>query len=68
MSCLIEIERRVLGAAENAATASPTEERHMENFVFGQRKMNFHYKCNNSIQMKQINLFFSRVYFFHINT
>lgn len=50
MSCLIEIERRVLGAAENAAIASLTEEGHTENYFFGQRKMRmyFHYKCTNS--------------------
>lgn len=46
MSCLIEIERRELGAAENAAIARLTAERHTENYLFGQRKMRmyFHYK------------------------
>lgn len=49
MSCPIEIERRVLCAAENAATASLTEERRRENYLFGQRnmRMSFHYKCTN---------------------
>lgn len=49
MSCPIEIERRVLCAAENAATASLTEEGLRKNYLFGQRnmRMSFHYKCTN---------------------
>lgn len=49
MSCPIEIERRVLCAAENAAMASLTEEGRRENYLFGQRntRMSFHYKCSN---------------------
>lgn len=49
MSCPIEIERRVLYAVENAATASLTEEGRRENYLFGQRNMRvfFHYKCTN---------------------
>lgn len=49
MSCPIEIERRVLCAAENAAMASLPEEGHKENYLSGQRniRMSFHYKCTN---------------------
>lgn len=49
MSCPIEIERRVLCAAENAAMASLTEEEQKENYLLGQRnmRMSFNYKCTN---------------------
>lgn len=49
MSCPIEIERRVLCAAENAAMASLTEEGQRGNYMLGQRNMRmpFHYKCTN---------------------
>lgn len=49
MSCPIEIERRVLCVAENAAMASLTGEGWKGNDLFGQRntRIPFHYKCTN---------------------
>lgn len=67
MSCPIEIERRVLRAAENAAMARLTEEGRRENYLFGQRnmRMSFHYKCTNLHLDGADYIHFSGALFFH---